>query len=148
MRYVPMASAWFLAALFLFTGSDKVFHYDGFVNALASYAVVPADLAPTLAPAVILIEILIGLGLVFRPWRPTSALVAAVTLGIFTLVLGANQIYAPGTVCGCWFTLTLAKSTGGHVALNLVLLGLALTVWLEGRGSEHQTAAEAPAALS
>jgi uncharacterized membrane protein YphA (DoxX/SURF4 family) len=129
MKIVPTLSAWFLAAVFLFAGIDKAVHYDGFVNALRSYVVIPAAMAEPLAPAVILVELWIGIGLLAGAWRPRAALAGAAVLGIFTVALAVNQTVAPGSVCGCWFTVTLAKSTGAHVLQNLVLLGLALTVW-------------------
>lgn len=142
MKLVPIVSVLLLAAVFLYAGVDKALHYGGFVNALSSYAVVPAGLAHLLAPVVIVVELWIGLGLLLRAWRPRAALVGAVVLGLFTVALAVNQIYAPGTVCGCWFTFTLAESTAAHVAQNLVLLGLALTVWRQGRGPDDVAVAE------
>ncbi len=129
MRIIPTVSAWFLAAVFLFAGIDKAFHYDGFLNALRSYAVIPISWAEPLAPAVILTELWIGIGLLLRPWRPRAAVTGAAVLGLFTVVLAVNQAVAPGSVCGCWFTVTLAQSTGSHITQNLVLLGLALALW-------------------
>ena len=139
MRFVPMVSTFFLAAIFLYAGIDKAFHYDGFVNALASYAVVPAGLAQILAPAVIVAEVWIGLGLLWRPWRAQAALVGAAILGVFTIALAINQVYAPGTDCGCWFTFTLAQGTGMHIVQNLVFLGLALTLWWGERPGRENT---------
>lgn len=133
MNWTHLISATFLAAIFLFSGIDKTLHYSGFVNALSSYAVVPGSLAATLAPAVILAELWIGAGLLLRPWRQTAAACGAVLLMIFTAALAINQIYAPGAVCGCWFTFTLAESTGAHIAQNLVLSGLSWTLWLQAR---------------
>lgn len=133
MKLVPTVSAWFLALVFLFAGIDKAAHFEGFVNALASYAIVPAALASTLAPVVILAELWIGLGLLWPAWRGRAALLGAATLSIFTLALAHNQLYAPGSVCGCWFTFTLAESSGMHMAQNVVLVALALTVWWDRR---------------
>lgn len=129
MKPVAFIAILFLAALFLFTGVDKVFHYPSFVNALESYHLVPSGFAGILAPLVIAAEIAVGLGLLIPAWRSTAALVGAVTLGVFTLALVVDQFYAPGNVCGCWFTITLAESTSSHVGLNAVLLALSLTTW-------------------
>ena len=143
-KHLSTASAIFLAAVFLYAGIDKILHYDGFINALSSYVVVPSALAGALAPAVIAAEIWIGLGLLYRPWRGRAALTGAVTLVLFTIALGVNQVMAPGAVCGCWFTLTLAESTGSHIAQNLVLIGLAMTLWLELRHGLEDTADPTP----
>lgn len=139
MRWISVVSAFFLAAVLLYAGIDKAFHYNGFVDALTSYVLVPAGLAQTLAPAVILAEIWIGLGLLWKPWRGWAALTGAVTLGVFTIALAVNQIYAPGTVCGCWFTVTLGQSSAMHIVSNLVLMGLALTLWWDLRPEREST---------
>ncbi|MEE8524037.1 MAG: MauE/DoxX family redox-associated membrane protein [Thermoanaerobaculia bacterium] len=133
MNVVAVISTWFLAAVFLFAGIDKAFHYDGFVNALRSYALIPELLAAPLAPAVILVELWVGLGLLLRSWRQRAALTGAAVLGVFTLALAVNQWVAPGSICGCWFTVTLAQSSGMHIVQNLVLFGLSLTVWWQMR---------------
>ena len=133
MRWIALASTLFLSLVFLYAGIDKAVHYDGFINALGSYAVVPSSLAPGLAPAVILLEILLALGLLLPSKRAAAALAGALMLGAFTVALVVNLIFAPGSVCGCWFSITLAESDGGHIFLNLILMGLALTLWAQGR---------------
>jgi Methylamine utilisation protein MauE len=82
---------------------------------------------------VILAELLVGAGLLFKPWRSPAALLAAVLLTAFTVALAINQRYAPGVECGCWFTVTLGKASASHIIQNLILLGLALSVWLDER---------------
>ena len=140
MRFVAIASTLFLSALFLFTGIDKAAHYQPFINALDSYHLVPLGFASIIAPVVIGLEIAVGLGLLIRSWRAAAALVGAFTLGVFTVALVANQFYAPGNVCGCWFTVTLAKSTGSHILLNCVLIALALTTWWNERRARNEAA--------
>jgi uncharacterized membrane protein YphA (DoxX/SURF4 family) len=133
MRTARALSLLFLAALFLYAGLDKAFHYGGFVKALAGYVVVPEGLERHLALPVILTELLVGAGLLVRSWRCAAALVAAALLSAFIVALAVNRQVAPGAECGCWFTLTLGKATGAHILLDLVLLGLAVTVWLDER---------------
>jgi len=65
-------------------------------------------------------------------------------LALFTAVLGVNRLMGGRGVCGCWFTLTLSKSTPLHMAQNLMLLGLALFAWWNERSSHD----DAPAADS
>jgi uncharacterized membrane protein YphA (DoxX/SURF4 family) len=135
LKHVSILSAVFLALVFLFAGIDKIFHFDGFVNALASYAVVPTAVARYLALPVILSELWVGLGLLTPRWRRTAALAAASLLAVFTIALAVNLIYSPGSVCGCWFTITLGRSTRLHVLQNVVLLALAVSVWFDYRST-------------
>lgn len=128
LKYVAVVSSFFLGILFLFAGVDKLFHMEGFVNALASYVIFPERAAPYLAMPIILTELWIGLGLMIRRFRGAAALTASIVLLVFTFALLVNYIYAPGAVCGCWFTITLATSTPLHIALNVVLMALAISV--------------------
>jgi hypothetical protein len=120
-----------LVILFLYSGLDKLFHYQGFVNALSDYVLVPKGWARHLAMPVIAIELLIAVGLVVHAWRRSAARLAAVTLGVFTSALLANYFLGARGICGCWFTFTLAQSTELHIAQNLVFLGLAVIVGFE-----------------
>jgi uncharacterized membrane protein YphA (DoxX/SURF4 family) len=131
MNSLSRWTSWFLGALFLATGTDKLFHYGGFVKALGSYAVVPAGLAHILAPSLILCELLVGASLFLRAWRRSAAVTAAALLALFTVALAVNYRLAPGAVCGCWFTVTLGRATGLHLLQNLLLLGLAVTLAVE-----------------
>jgi uncharacterized membrane protein YphA (DoxX/SURF4 family) len=145
MKYVRALSVWFLAALFLYAAIDKAFHYGGFVKALGGYVLVPDGLEQYLALPVILCELLIGIGLLFKPWRPPAALLATCLLAVFTIALAVNQRYAPGVECGCWFTVTLGRATASHILQNLILLGLAASIWLdERRGGDLPTAEPIP----
>ena len=98
MRWMTLASTVFLSLIFLYAGFDKVVHYDGFVNALGSYVVVPSGLAAGLAPTLILLEILIAVGLVFPSHRSRAALAGALALGnwkaIWPVFGAANQLIA------------------------------------------------------
>ncbi len=133
MRFIPYLSALFLSGVFLYGGIDKALHYDGFVNALTSYSAVPGALANLLAPVLILAELWIAVGLLWHRWRAAAAITAAGVLVLFTSALAANLGTPPGSLCGCWFTITLAKSTPIHLVQNLIFLGLALTVWRQAQ---------------
>ncbi len=136
MKVVRALSLVFLAALFLYAGIDKLFHYGGFVKALGNYVLVPEGLERFLALPVILAELLAGAGLLIKAWRAPASLLAALLLFVFTVALAVNQRYAPGVECGCWFTVTLGKATSSHILQNVLLLGLAVSVWLDERRSD------------
>lgn len=133
MKLVDRGMLLLLVAIFLFSGIDKILHYDGFLNALRNYVVVPRGTAPYFAIPVIAVELMIGVGLLIPAWRRAAALTAAATLAVFTAALGLNHLYGGRGICGCWFTLTLAKSTGMHLLQNLLLLALSLSVWWSER---------------
>lgn len=125
LGYISSISNYFLAAVFLFTGIDKLFHYKGFIIALSSYVVVPAGSADYLALPIMLSEIWIAVGLLITSWRKMAALIAVGAMGLFTVALVINYIYAPESICGCWFSITLGTATPTHILMNLTLIGLA-----------------------
>lgn len=120
---------YFLAAVLLLSGIDKVAHYAGFVTAVGGYAIVPVGFAPYLAPFVLLVELSAGLALLTTRHREAGAAASGVLLSTFTAAYFVNWYTNASTVCGCWFTLTLAEGTGTHIALNLVLIALSALVW-------------------
>lgn len=140
MRIIERGILLLLAAIFLFSGLDKVFHYEAFINAVRNYVLVPRGWAPYLGPAVILVELLAGTGLLLRPWRRAAALTAAVTLAVFTAALTFNLLYGERGICGCWFTITLARSSQMHLTQNLLFLALALSIWWDERAKEKTPA--------
>lgn len=135
-RYVRISSFLFLGALFLYAGLDKAFHYGGFVKALGGYALIPDGLETHLGLPLILAELLVGVGLLLKPWRQPAALLATGMLAAFTVALAVNQRYNPGVECGCWFTITLGRATSSHIVQNLILLGLAVSILLDERAGE------------
>ncbi|MCI0693959.1 DoxX family membrane protein [candidate division KSB1 bacterium] len=129
IKYVHLISSYFLGVVFLFTSIDKLFHYNEFLNALAGYVLTPPAMVSYLALPIIFTELWVGAGLLLNWWRKAAALTSASLLTVFTLALTLNYIYKPGTICGCWFTITLGTATEIHIAQNVVMLGLALTIW-------------------
>lgn len=124
-----VAVATFIAILLVFTGLDKAFHYDGFVRALTNYVLVPPQAAPYLAAPVIVIEVVLGVGLLLPGWKRPAALVTVLLIGLFTGAVLINYLYGSRGVCGCWFSLTLASGTGMHIAQNLLIIILGLDLW-------------------
>lgn len=145
MKALDKAIIFFLAAVFLFSGIDKIFHYQGFLNALRDYVVLPTGTAVLLAIPVIACELVIGLGLLLRPWRRAACLSAAVLLSIFIAVLSLNHAFGGRGICGCWFTVTLARGTVSHIAQNLIMAALALSAWWSLK--QEQTVPEARATI-
>lgn len=133
MRVVDRAVVWVLAGVLLVSGIDKLFHYEGFTNALDNYVLVPLGWAPFLALPIIAVEILAGLGLLLPRWRSKAAGLAAVAITCFTLAIAVNYSVGERGICGCWFTVTLAKGTTTHILQNLLLIALAILICVESR---------------
>jgi hypothetical protein len=125
-----------LVALFTFAAFDKVIHFDGFVNAVHSYALLPAVLERSAAIFFIMAEFLIAFGLITKRWRRPACLAAVVLLGLFTAVYLAVN---PEGICGCWFTLTLNSGGYFHILQNVVFIGLAILTWLDSKSSSSDS---------
>ena len=137
-RFLDAAIIIVLAAVFLFSAVDKLYHYEGFLKALRNYVIVPAGTAEYLAPMVIGLEVLLGFGLALRRFRKQAAVSSAATLCLFTLALALNHRYGGNGICGCWFTLTLASGTADHIMQNLALMGCSLFIWWEAARDRHR----------
>lgn len=129
MKALDKTITFFLAAVLIFSGIDKLLHYQGFINALRDYVIIPKSTAVWLALPVILCELMIGVSLLIRPWRRPALLATAALLSVFTVALATNHAFGGRAICGCWFTITLARGTMSHIAQNLIMAVLALTVW-------------------
>ncbi|MCH9647895.1 MAG: DoxX family membrane protein [Deltaproteobacteria bacterium] len=129
MRFIPGVSVLFLAGIFLYSGIDKATHYEGFVNTMASYSIFPSSWAGFLSPVWILTELWVGVCLLWPRWRTRAALASVFVLSVSTLLLVSSRSALPGSLCGCWFTITLPKSSTLFLTQTLILLGLALSVW-------------------
>ena len=119
-----------LVALFTFAAIDKVIHFDGFVNAVHSYAILPTQLERSAAIFFIMAEFVIAFGLITKRWRRPACLAAVFLLGLFTAVY---LVVNPEGVCGCWFTLTLNSGGYFHILQNVVFIGLAVLTWLDAK---------------
>ena len=53
-----------------------------------------------------------------------------------TVAVVVNRRYAPEAPCGCTFTLTLGEGDALHLALNLLLIGVALGLALEAAAED------------
>ena len=144
LKHLDKAIIFFLAVVFLFSGIDKIFHYEGFVNALRNYVLVPRGMAPYFAMPVIVVEIMIGLGLLFKSRRRAAALGAVATLALFSTALGLNHLYGERGICGCWFTITLAQGTAMHLTQNLILAAMAAVTWWDARTPREDAAPPLP----
>ena len=132
MKNIDRLIIFVLAALFLFAGIDKLLHYSAFVKALGNYVLVPRGGAAWIAGPLVGSEIVVGAALLVPSWRRPAAFVAFGLLLGFTAALTVSYFFGERGICGCWFTITLARGTALHIVQNLVMAGLALIIWWEG----------------
>jgi len=71
-KLFAVCAAYLLAAVLLYAGIDKNFHYVGFVNVLNAYALLPSGTGSYFAAPVIATEIFVGIGLTVATWRRTA----------------------------------------------------------------------------
>ena len=137
--------AWFLGTVLLLAATDKLLHLEGFYNAVGSYALVPSFLESALPLPIIFTEIALGATLFTSRWRRSAAWAAACLFGVFSIALTVNLFYAPGSVCGCWFTFGTNTPSTLHIAQDVAMLFLGLTIALDrypnpSRGAEDRSA--------
>lgn len=138
--------AWFLGSVLLLAACDKLLHLEGFYNAVRNYALVPSFLESALPLPIILAEVALGAGLFISRWRKLAAWSVAVLFGIFSIALAGNLFYAPGSVCGCWFTFGTNTPSALHIGQNVAMLLLGVTIALDkslkpSRGAEDRLSA-------
>ncbi len=138
MKVIDWMITIFLIGLFAFSGVDKFLHLDGFINALNSYRILPIPIGEGLAPLVIAAELLVALGLTISRWRRRAALQAAMLMSVFTVALLFNHLLGERGVCGCWFSINMAKGET-HLVLNILLILMCLFVWHASKPGQVDT---------
>ena len=145
-RRSTVLGSWFLGSVLLLAACDKLLHLEGFYNAVRSYALVPSSLESALPLPIILAEVTFGAGLFTLRWRRLAAWSVAGLFGVFSIGLAGNLFYTPGSVCGCWFTLGANTPSTLHIAQNVAMLLLGVTIALDrppkpSRGAEGRLSA-------
>lgn len=117
-----------VSTILVLSAVDKILHYEGFLAALQDYVVLPLWSARFLGIPLIAVELAVGIGLMFRPWRRESGVAGGILFLLFAGVLAANYMLGGRGMCGCWFTITLAQGTEAHIAQNLMLAILSFSL--------------------
>ena len=132
-EWLLLACRLVLAAVFLATGLDKARHPGLFAEQVAAYQLIPATWVTLVALVLPHLEILAGACLFVGFLGPSSALV----LGTLSLVFGAavSSALARGMDIACGCLSSSASPVGwGHVALDLLLLAMAVALYRGGTG--------------
>jgi putative oxidoreductase len=121
-----------LGALFLWASTTKVPDMAAFAESVANYRIVPPALVPAAASAVVGVEIVTGLSLLFNVWARASAWVLAALLAAFTAGLTSALARGIDLACGCFGG--NSPATRWTVLRDVALLALAIYVALTARG--------------
>ena len=140
MKLTDRIILFIMIVIFSYAGLDKLFHYQGFIDALGDYVIIPAGIGAYLAAPIIGVEILLGMGLMVPAWRKPAALSGAGLLALFTVALAINYQLGGRGICGCWFTLTLSSSTETHVIQNLIFIAMCVSIWWTARKAPMESA--------
>ena len=122
-----------MGAIFLLAGGLKAMDPFGFARQIDSYGWLPAGLTAAAAFLFILLELLLGAGLVLDV-RP-RAMAGGATALLMLFVLVSADAWVRGTVvdCGCFGKL-VQRGPGEVVVEDLLMLGLLLPSFLLGVG--------------
>lgn len=130
-RTILASALTFLVLLLGYSGVDKLAHFNEFVEAMKTYVLVPAGAEVPLAMVVIALEIWAATALLMPSSRLFASLLSIGLLSTFTVALAVNQLFMPTSVCGCWFTLTLSRSTPMHIAQNILFILVGVVIYVE-----------------
>lgn len=116
-----------LAALFLWTGVEKLIAPDDFAAAIAGYRVLPSDLIGLAAVGLPVLEVVAGLALLWPSYAQGAAVLCAAMLVIFAGGMAQSRLRGINVDCGCFGAAVESQVSWLKVTLNLGLAMLA--VW-------------------
>lgn len=129
-----LLAASLLTALFGYTAFQKLLDYDRF-RAVLSASPLIATGAGALAPALIAVELVVTLLLIFPRTRLLGLAASLVLLVLFTSYLGYMMLYSTQLPCSCGGVIA-SLSWQGHLLFNGALLAVtALALRAEAPGA-------------
>ena len=119
----------FLSGIFWLAALHKWRDGDGFREALADYPLIPSSLIGLLVPSLIVLEIGLAIGLLVPVVTAMVGLIAALVLGVYTLVLAAGLVQGDRMQdCGCGGLVGRQPPGGWMLGRNILLITMAITV--------------------
>ncbi len=121
--------------VFLISGIAKAIDISIFSNVITQYGFLGVEF---IAPLIVLIEVLIGLLLVFQVWEKWSALAGALLVIGFTIVYVYGVIFHDVENCGCFGKITMLNTFPVFTFLrNAILIYLLIIVWRKGGNKQN-----------
>ncbi|MDR2962639.1 MAG: DoxX family membrane protein [Bacteroidales bacterium] len=116
--------------LFLLSGIAKAVDISVFARAISQYGFGNLQFV---APLIVVVEVALGLLLLFQLWQKRTALWAAILVAMFTLVYAYGVLFHGVEDCGCFGTISFLNSSPLVTFVrNAVLLYLLIAVWRKG----------------
>ncbi|MDR2929139.1 MAG: DoxX family protein [Cytophagaceae bacterium] len=116
--------------VFLVSGMAKAIDSSVFAHTIAQYGF---DNLQFLSPLISMVEVVIGLLLVFQVWQRWTALAGAAMVAVFTLVYVYGAMFRGVDDCGCFGTVEILNTSPTLTfARNAALLCLLVAVWRKG----------------
>ncbi len=124
-----------LGVILVYASIDKIVHPAEFAKAIGNYNVLPFGLENLLGIVLPILELLVGICLVFGIMLDGSAIIAAGMMTVFIIALSQAMIRGIDINCGC-FKVTVEN--GGHqvgirrIIEDFLFLGMSLMVLSRG----------------
>jgi putative oxidoreductase len=118
-----------LGALFIFAGAAKAYDPGEFAVEIQRYNLIPWISGVIVALYLPWVEILSGLGLLFKRLERGALLLVTVLLVVFTVALGSAMVRGLNIDCGCFGKAFTATGTTVPLVRNMILLGLTAFIW-------------------
>lgn len=115
-----------LAALFLYTGAQKVLEPGAFAAAIANYRVLPDALVGVAAVGLPVLELVAAVALLVPSYAQGAAWIAAALLSVFAAAMAQSKLRGIDLDCGCFGADQASQVSWLKVTINLGLAILAL----------------------
>ena len=121
-----------VAAIFIYAGVLKMLDPAQFAHDINNYRILPWTLSVALAFYLPWLEILCGLGLIFRFLYRGALSLLTVLIVVFTLATIAAKVRGLDITCGCFGHASQHWSLPAHLATNLGILAALLVLFFLG----------------
>src|SRR5438309_6771143 len=122
-----------VAAIFIYAGVLKVLDPIQFAHDINNYRILPWTLSVALAFYLPWLEILCGLGLIFRILYRGALSILTLLIVVFTLATVAAKVRGLDITCGCFGHASQHWSFASHLATNLTILAALFALGFSNR---------------
>jgi putative oxidoreductase len=117
-----------VAGIFIYAGALKALDPVQFASDIDNYKILPWPVCVALAFYLPWLEILCGLGLVFRFFYRGALSILTALIMVFILATIAAKVRGLDITCGCFGHASKNWSFTAHLALDLILLAVVISV--------------------
>ena len=122
-----------VAGIFIYAGTLKALDPVQFANDIDNYKILPWPISVALAFYLPWLEIICGLGLVFRFLYRGALSILSVSIVVFTLATIAAKVRGLDITCGCFGHASQHWSFPSHLSTNLAILAALLALGFSDR---------------